>query len=61
MILSGLIVWLLVVHAPNGEYFIVDRFDSLSDCMEVAENEYRSHKTKYTGKCTRATGSLAPI
>jgi hypothetical protein len=61
MILSGLIVWLLVVHAPNGDYFIVDRFDSIGDCMEVAEAQYRKHQTKYTGKCIRATGSLAPI
>jgi hypothetical protein len=49
------------VHAPNGDYFIVDRFDSIGDCMEVAEAQYRKHQTKYTGKCIRATGSLAPI
>lgn len=61
MILSGLIVWLLVVHAPNGAWFVVDRFDSLNDCMQSADAQYRKHKTAYTGKCVRASGALAPI
>lgn len=57
--ITNLIVWLLVVHTPNGAE-VVTRLPSQEHCYIAAEALYRDSAVEH-GKCIRAFGTLAPV
>ena len=60
---SIVIVWLLVVvpHAPHIQApVIIAGFPKREQCFDFATEKYKNNK-KFTGKCVKSLGSLAPI